>query len=380
MEAERLRIFHVIAQLRFGAGRVVADAAVEQARRGHRVTVCVSEDADAHWCTHRGLIEELAREGVEVRVVGDFFHRRTGSIRAAGEALARERAGVSEPVVVHAHTAMAAAAGHRARPDALVATCHGWGENRPDEMNLQDSLAYQLCDAVLTYSRHWAERLTADLGLSHPLLIPMGLDFRRFPPLPVRPGARPRPLRILTVCELTRRKGVDLLLEAMPEIWRRHPQAELHVMGSGDAEEALKVRAAQLDPALKRIVFCGAVQDPYSRMAAFDLFVLASRSDNLPVVLLEAMLAGLPILATKVGGVPDLVVAAGCGAVVPPESARALARGALTLTGEHPSRLAGLGRSGEEFARREFDARTATARLERIYREVLRRTGVRVSS
>jgi glycosyltransferase involved in cell wall biosynthesis len=74
-----------------------------------------------------------------------------------------------------------------------------------------------------------------------------------------------------------------------------------------------------------------AVPDPYQHLADYDLFVLASRSYNLPVAFLEAMLAGLPIVATDVGGAADLLTAVACGRAVPPDSSGALAQAMLSI-------------------------------------------------
>jgi glycosyltransferase involved in cell wall biosynthesis len=374
MRTDPLTIFHVIAQLRLGAGRVVTDLAVEQARsRGHRVTVCVSTDADEHWRTDPKLVAELACHRIEIQTIGDFFHRRTDLLHEAAARLRELRERSPGPVIVHAHTAMAAAVGHWAQPDGLIATCHGWGAGRPAEMDLQDSLAYGLCDSVATYSRYWADRLTRDLAVSSPVILPMGLDLERFPPLPKQQRGPSDPIRLVTVCELIPRKGVDLLLNAMPAVWERQPEAELHILGHGESAGDLQLLAAKLDPGMKRILFHGAVPHPYDQLANFDLFVLASRSDNLPVAILEAMLAGLPIVATAVGGVTDLISAAVCGRVLPPESSAALAEAILAMREQGRRKLAALGRKGERFGRRRFDGRKAASKLERVYRDALRR-------
>jgi glycosyltransferase involved in cell wall biosynthesis len=305
MKVSSTNIVHVIAQLRMGAGRVVADTAMEQANTlHHHVAICVSSDTDEYWKTDASLVEELSARNVEVHTLGDFFHRKASFLHNSAAALHELIAGQAGPVVVHAHTAMAVAVGFWARPDAMVATCHGWGLGRPTEFDLQDSIAYQLCDAVLTYSDYWAGRLQTDLAVSNPVIIPMGLDLSRIA-MKTRRSVKYRPLQIGTACELTPRKGVDLLLNAMPAVWNEMPDAELHIIGHGDAASFLRELAGQVDPGLKRIKFYGALKNPSKHMGDWDLFVLASRSDNLPVVLLEAMFAGLPIVATEVGDSPS---------------------------------------------------------------------------
>ncbi len=363
---------HLIAQLRLGAGRYVVDMAIEQARGlKHHVIVCVSTDADEHWRTDPKLVSELACHGIDVHIIGDFFHRRADCMRQSASRLKELHNRTNGKTVVQAHTAMATAVGHWAQPDGLIAMCHGWGSNRPPDIDLQDSLAYQLCDSVVTYSSHWADRLRHDLAVRDPIVLPIGLNLDRFPKLPDKILPESSPMRIVTVCELTPRKGVDILLNAMPMLWEQMPNAEIHIIGHGDAADDLRYLAATIDPGMKRVFFHGAAAHPYAHLGNFDLFVLASRSDNLPVVLLEAMLAGLPIVATAVGGVPELISAANCGAVVPPESPGALAGGIADALREGRNKIASLGIRGERFVRSRLDVRATVHELEKVIQNAL---------
>ncbi len=373
MTHQPMTVIHLIAQLRFGAGRYVVDTAVEQCLGlKHRVIVCVSRDVDEVWRTDSKLVAELAANHVEVRTIGDFFHRRVDLLHKAAGQLQILRAESVGSVIVHAHTAMAAAVGHWSHPDGLVVSCHGWAAGRPPEFDVEDSLAYQLCDSVLTYSRHWADRLTTDLGASNPVVIPMGLDLRRFPSPPRRQSSAKAPFRLVTVCELTPRKGVDLLLNAMPTVWNFMPDVELHIIGHGESAADLRALAGTLDPGLKRVKFHGAIASPFERLVEFDVFVLATRSDNLPIALLEAMLARIPIVATAVGGIPDLVASASCGLVVPPDSACSLADAIVSMLRQSNAQITSLAKNGERFCRGHFDVRKAVSRLDHIYRSACR--------
>ncbi len=376
MLSDSMTIVHLIAQLRLGAGRYVVDTAVEQVRgRKHDVIVCVSTDADEYWRTDPKLVTELDCHGIGVRTMGDFFHRQADQVHRCGARLNDLRRDLRGAFVIHAHTAMAAAAGYWAQPDALVITCHGWGANRHPCVDLEDSLAYQLCDSVVTYSYDWADRLRHDLAVRHPQIVPMGLDLDRYPRVHDMNLSESGPVRIITACELTPRKGVDLLINAMPIVWKQMPGVELHIMGGGDAAERLRLQAAGIDPKMGRICFHGTVPNPYDRLAAFDVFVLASRSDNLPVILLEAMLARLPIVATAVGGVPELISAAKCGLSVVPESTEALAEGILAAVKAGRSEMISGGAKGEQFVRDCLDVRKTAAALDAIYYEALQRRG-----
>lgn len=124
-------VVHLIAQLRFGAGRVVVDTAVQQAVGLHKkVMVCVSTDADENWCTDPKLVAELAEYGISVHVIGDFFHRRPELLRQSAARLRDLCSDIEGPVLAHAHTAMAVAVGHWAGIESITATCHGWGTGR----------------------------------------------------------------------------------------------------------------------------------------------------------------------------------------------------------------------------------------------------------
>jgi glycosyltransferase involved in cell wall biosynthesis len=364
-------VIHLIAQLRFGAGRCVADMAIEQARGlKHRVMVCASVDTDEYWRTDTGLADELRGNGVEFHVLGDFFRRQAGAIHECAARLRELRKISGGATVIHAHTAMAAAVGHWAKPDALVATCHGWGSGRPADIDLEDSLAYQLCDSVLTYSDYWLDRLRIEMAVQSPQKIWMGVGLDRFPAV-VKKHKNKAP-KIVTVCELTFRKGVDVLLNAMPAVWKKTPEAELHIIGHGDSAEELRSLAAELDGGNKRICFHGTVEKPFQRLGEFDLFVLASRSDNLPLSVLEAMLAKLPVVATAVGGVPEILGSSSCGRVVPAESSAELGEGMLSILEQGRDRLEAMGQKGERFVRERMDVRKTAATLEGIYRDALR--------
>jgi len=357
-----------------GAGRYVADIAIEQAAKsGHRVMVCVSSDTDENWRTDPKLASELEEQGVHVQVIGDFFHRRPDLLSQSAtqlRELLKEFAG--SKILVNAHSAMAAAVGHWAHCDGLVITCHGWSAGRAPEIDLQDALAYQLCDAVTTFSSHWIDRLINDMAAPNPQLIPMGLNLKRFPKLPEKNIAEPAPLRIVTVCEQIKRKGVDLLINAMPAIWNQFPDAELHIIGHGESIGDFRLLAEKTDLGMRRITFHGTLANPYKIIGEFDLFVLASRSDNLPIALVEALLARLPIVATAVGGTPELLSAVDGSIIVAPESHPALSEGILRIATQGRDYLHAIGLKGEQFARSELNIRKTAAKLKLLYKQALR--------
>ena len=99
------------------------------------------------------------------------------------------------------------------------------------------------------------------------------------------------------------------------------------------------------------------------------MLVQPSRADNLPLSILEAMAAGLPVVGTRVGGIPELVVDGETGVVVEPESPRALADALEQLAGD-PDRARKLGRNGAERAAEHFSPDGVAARMVALYEEL----------
>jgi glycosyltransferase involved in cell wall biosynthesis len=162
---------------------------------------------------------------------------------------------------------------------------------------------------------------------------------------------------------LGREKGADVLLEAISRIAERN--FVVSVIGDGRERRALESLAAQRGLG-DRVKFHGLVREAARLMPAFDLFVLSSRTEGTPIVLFEAMAAGVPVIATRVGGVPD-VLGDEHALLVPPEQPDLLA-----------SAIAAVLRGGAGAARRASRARERLAsryalapwleRYEAIYR------------
>lgn len=359
-----MRIVHVMTHLRLGAGRAIVDLCLEQRRRGHAVQVALSTDAEGAWASAPLLIEELRAGGVQVDAIGDTFHR---DVTGLGAAAAKLQATVGDwraPVIAHAHTAMTGVVARWAGAPVVVVTCHGWDLQRPAAYDLQDALALAMAWAVISPSTEWARRVSALPAVGDVYAITNGFDLSRYPaPGPRQPhGGRPR---IVCVGELTRRKGQDLLLQAMPRVWQAFPGATLELIGDGDQGEAIRALAREVDPAGDRVRVPGHLPRPYDRIATADVFCLPSRSDNQPVAIIEAMCAGVPVLATDVGGIPELVTSAEAGLIVPSDSVEALADGLTRMLGRDD--LQTLGTRGADYARREYDVRLMAERIDAVY-------------
>jgi len=359
-----VRIVHLITHLRLGAGRAIVELAKHQAGSGAEVVVGMANDAEGNWRSETGLIRELEEAGVRTLWVGDFFHRDARLLREAAARL-RAAAGPWEATVVHAHAAMGLAVARWAGAPAVVATCHGWSPDRAAAFDLQDALAFSLADAIISPSTFWARRVSELSGVGGARLhvIPNGVDLCAYPVV-AHGTSRSGVLRIACVGELTHRKGQDVLLEAMPRIWAHEQAAELHLFGAGDLADAIHARARVLDPEGRRVVVRGHVAYPYGELAAFDVFCLPTRSDNQPLAIVEALLAGVPVVATDVGGIPEMIAGPHAGVVVPADAVAPLAD-ALLLVGRAKRRDAAIIRAEAEAT---YSLDVCAARTMAVYR------------
>jgi glycosyltransferase involved in cell wall biosynthesis len=177
----------------------------------------------------------------------------------------------------------------------------------------------------------------------------------------------PEVLVVGTVANLKAHKGIDVLLEAVPLVLRDVPRARFVVVGQGPLEADLRARAAAmgLNGAVR---FTGFREDAARLAGAFDVFVLPSLHEGLPIALLEAMSLGRPPVVTPVGGVPEVVHHGRDALVVPPSQPAALAEALVGILRDPAMRA----RLGANAARRaaDFDIRTAVRRMEDVWMEL----------
>ena len=278
--------------------------------------------------------------------------RHTAAAPATRAALAAQRPDV---VVVNlvdpASNAAAVAAALEVAPTAGV--LHLVGDTRAGEERAVLGALYRRMAAVVSPSAQGRDQLVTDLGVdpARAHVVPNGVDV---PPDPAGPAGNPVP-RIGAFGRLTAQKGFDVLLEALR---RLDLPFDAVIGGAGRDGEALRAAAAGLP-----VTFSGWVGDARAFLAGLDVFVLSSRVEALPLVLLEAMAEGLPCVATDVG---DVRRAVGEDAVVVPvEDAGALA-GALSGLLADPARRARLGARARERAVRDLDARLMAERTFRV--------------
>lgn len=183
-------------------------------------------------------------------------------------------------------------------------------------------------------------------------------------------GIAPTEALVIAVGNLRAEKGYDVLLDSVQLLVRRGVRLRVAVAGAGPL--AAQLRARQERHGLGDVLcFLGNRDDALRLIAGADVFVLSSTVEGLPLALMEALVIGTPVVATAVGGVPD-VIEDGCnGRLVPPARADLLADAIADLLTDEQTRKR-LARAGEETSG-GFDVRVANARIEAIYRELVGR-------
>jgi len=177
---------------------------------------------------------------------------------------------------------------------------------------------------------------------------------------------------IVTVAVLRREKGIQHMIEAWPKILESVPNAYYLIVGAGPYEAPLKSLAATGN-VTDRVLFAGARSDIPEILGSSDLFVLPTLDDVLPTVLAEAMASGLPIVASRVGGVPEMVEPGRNGLLVAPADKTGLAEACIRVL-RAPGEALRLAQGGREIAEARFNVRNQARKLENLYQELLNKT------
>ncbi len=194
------------------------------------------------------------------------------------------------------------------------------------------------------------------------------------------PWLEPGERAVLFMGRLSAPKGIWELLEAAPRVLARHPEARFVLCGVAEtqAQEPVLRAAVEARGLAPRVRFLGSLEgrDKLLAYATSSLLVVPSRTEAFPLVIPEGMAAGLPIVASSVGAIPDYVVDGEDGFLVPPRDAAALAAGINRLLDDEPLRRRIAARVRER-AGREFDIEIGAARVRAVLVQLLDATGAR---
>jgi len=296
------------------------------------------------------------------------------------------------PQIVHTHTAKAGALGRlaawlavRPRP-VIVHTYHGhvlsgyFGPRVTSRYRLIERRLARISDSLIGDSQATVDALIG-LEVAPPAafrVIPLGLDLEHFFQIDKaagiefreRVGAGPDDLLLTCVGRLVPIKRVDVLLRSLALLRDQHPQVRLALVGDGESRPALERLAAELG-LIDVVSFVGYMTDIGPVAAAADVAVLSSDNEGTPVSLIEAGAAGVPCVATRVGGNADVVPPDG-GILVPPGDPAALAS-ALAQLAADPSLRVRMGRHARAHVQENFRAERLLESVDELYDGLLTR-------
>jgi glycosyltransferase involved in cell wall biosynthesis len=278
--------------------------------------------------------------------------------------------------VIHTHNTKAlfygGPASRLARVPAVVHTRHGQRYLSTRSDNTVFRCLTRLVDRVVCVS-HDSARLSAAEGITPRRICTIwnGIDAERFDYVGPSEGGP-----AVMVGRLTWEKDVETLIKAAALAARAHPAFRLEIAGDGDRLSALKDMAAGLGLG-ERVHFLGEIHTVPELLARASLLVLPSLTEGISLTLLEAMARGLPVVATRVGGNPEVVVDGETGYLVPPRLPERLAERMVYLL-RQPELARRLGQQARRRVLDHFQAPDMVARYEVLYNEIWRRRGVRL--
>jgi len=179
-----------------------------------------------------------------------------------------------------------------------------------------------------------------------------------------------------TAGRLVELKGIEYLLSAVAALRHDFPNLRLEIAGAGPLREKLESFASQAGLG-DRVKFLGWIDDIQAVLSRWDIFALPSLEEGFPIAALDAMAAGLPVVATKVGGVPELIEDGTTGWLVPPRDIESLASRLRVLVSDRELRVR-MGAAGYARIRDHFSTAHMIENFERLYEELLSSREMRV--
>lgn len=359
-----------------GAERVTVSCLRRMADGGRRVPLCT---VSSHGDTRLAQVLDLAR----------VFRHDLGATRLADPAALMRLVGILrkwEYNLVHAHgqdASVLAAAACRLLGIPLVITRHVLSEPQENwRQRVRASAtvrALRSAKALIAVSNATATALRRTKGISgaRVRVIFNGVELERFlaasrsgerNKVRAELGIEPDDPVVLVPAVLRQGKGHEAILSVVPQLRAQIPRVRLLFAGAGPMEETLRDRA---QPHGDAIVFLGNRNDIPALMEAADLVALASSSEALPTVLIEAAAAGRAVVSTRVGGVEEVVQHEQTGLLVPPYHTESLAAAIMNLL-QDSARARALGEAAQARARQHFSIDAQVRHTWTLWEDVVR--------
>jgi len=282
------------------------------------------------------------------------------------------------PSVFHAHLCgwpgctLGLLAAILARVPAIVATQHFFRGKPSRRLILREQVVFLGVHRYIAVSHEMARNLRQTFRFTahkvqvvHNGIIPEPFSRPGHISWEPRPAQARRAPTVLTLARLVKNKGLSYLIAAAPLV----PEALFVVAGEGPDRGLFEAQAEALGVA-NRVRFLGQRDDIPDLLADCDLFILPSLHEGLPISVLEAMAASKPVIATAIGGIPEVVVDGQTGLLVPPADPPALAKAIRTVLAD-PTLARNLATAGRAQLLKGFSAEVMVQRTTQIYHEIL---------
>jgi glycosyltransferase involved in cell wall biosynthesis len=317
------------------------------------------------------LYERARMAGISVRMV-----RCKGRFDLSAISEVRDYIRQDKIDIVHTHGYKADLYGFaaaRLEKKPVVATCHNWldGDAALSIYNRLDRMVLKKFNAIAAVSEAVGAKLK-EAGVEGDRIstVANGIDVDRFSGLASQPRLEARATAVVgMVGRLDLQKGFEFLLPAIAELRKEFPGIKLVVAGEGPDRAAIAkmISDLSLQSSVELLGQCGDMPSVY---AGIDIFVLPSLNEGLPMTVLEAMAAGKPVIATRVGAIPSVLKQGETGLLVNPADRNEL-REALRALLSHPDMAKRLATNGNTWVRQEYTSAAMAARYQEIYKSVL---------
>jgi len=350
-------------------------------------------------CAPGGPLLDLVRdEGMEVITFPDMVQRIAPKKDIAATFALYRHLRINKYHIVHTHNSKAGFIGRLSAKLAgvpvIIHTVHGFAFHDQEPLWRQilfrnlEKIASRWCDKMIFISSpliEWAlkEKISAKDKI---IKIYSGIDLDRFQPVSdeekkqarIKLGIKPDGPVAGIVSKLWEGKGHNVLIDAFKEIKKDLNDAKLIIVGEGYLEDELKSYTEELG--LKdSVIFTGFRSDVSEVMACFDISVLPSFFEGMGRVLLEAMAMTIPVVASNVGGIPDLVKNNKNGILVPPGDVSELTKAMKKLLTNRSLSIS-MGKNGHHTVTKEFSAESMNEKILSVYKDCMKMKGLKIGS
>ncbi|ACV62495.1 glycosyl transferase group 1 [Desulfofarcimen acetoxidans DSM 771] len=287
--------------------------------------------------------------------------------------------------IMHAHGSKAALVGRiaarLAKTPLIFYTVHNsifysdWHNLKLAAMARVEKKLAQYTDRIISVSDALRQEIIDRTGLSPqlPVTVYNGIETGQFyfvqnkKQLRRELGLPPEGKLVGTVARLSAQKGVSYLIKAIPHISEKG--VRFVITGDGPLREELESLAKQLN-LQEAVIFTGARNDIPNLLAALDVFVMPSVTEGLSIAILEAMASSLPVVASRVGGIPEIVREGVTGILVPSRDEKALAKAVSELL-NNEEKASSMGMAARQQVELNYSASAMGSRVAELYREAL---------